>query len=116
VSTPSKFNNTGAIAGGVVGGVCGLALIAGLIFLILRRNKKCRSQQQPSDPPEAPNSALTELPPDDVKPEIYTKEAPPQEMGRNSVYIPPAELAANVIETHKVHGDQLTGAEKRGGV
>jgi hypothetical protein len=51
-----------------------------------------------------------------VKPEIYTKEAPPQEMGRNSVYIPPAELAANGIETQKVDGDQLTGAEKRGEV
>lgn len=32
--------NVGAIAGGVVGGVAGLALIAGLLLLLRRRNNK----------------------------------------------------------------------------
>ncbi|KAJ3538365.1 hypothetical protein NMY22_g5195 [Coprinellus aureogranulatus] len=35
-----KSSNTGAIVGGVVGGIVGLALIAGLIFFLLRRRNK----------------------------------------------------------------------------
>lgn len=39
-SGTSGHKNTGAIAGGVVGGVLGLALIAGLIFFFLRRRNQ----------------------------------------------------------------------------
>ncbi|KAF1969530.1 hypothetical protein BU23DRAFT_539447 [Bimuria novae-zelandiae CBS 107.79] len=38
-----KKSNVGAIAGGVVGGVAGLALIAGLLFFLHRRRVKARS-------------------------------------------------------------------------
>jgi hypothetical protein len=44
-SAVSKPLNTGAIAGGVVGGVAGLVLIAGLVFLCLRRRKKQAEQK-----------------------------------------------------------------------
>lgn len=39
-SGQSKKSNTGAIAGGVVGGIAGLALIAGLLFWRRRRNNQ----------------------------------------------------------------------------
>ena len=39
---PSARKNVPAIAGGVVGGVVGLALIAGLVFWLLRRRAKTR--------------------------------------------------------------------------
>ena len=35
-STPSQKNNTGAIAGGIVGGVAGLAFIAGSLWWLFR--------------------------------------------------------------------------------
>lgn len=39
-SSSESKTNVGAIAGGVVGGVAGLAIIAGLLFFFLRRNRK----------------------------------------------------------------------------
>ncbi|KAK0445020.1 uncharacterized protein EV420DRAFT_981383 [Desarmillaria tabescens] len=41
-SSSSGSSNTGAIVGGVVGGVVGLALIAGLIFFLVRRRRRRR--------------------------------------------------------------------------
>ncbi|KAF1946587.1 hypothetical protein EJ02DRAFT_335488 [Clathrospora elynae] len=96
VQATSKRTNTGAIAGGVVGGVCGLAFVAGVIFLVLRRSRK-RRQHQPAALHEAPESTPTELPPGDVKHELYSPEAAPQEMGRNSVHIPAAELQGDDV-------------------
>lgn len=52
--------NTGAIVGGVVGGVGGIALIALVAFLLIRRNKKKnlqqqqQQQQQLQQPPQQP--------------------------------------------------------------
>ena len=40
---PSARKNVSAIAGGVVGGVVGLAVIAGLVFWLLRRRAKTAS-------------------------------------------------------------------------
>ncbi|RMZ70611.1 transmembrane alpha-helix domain-containing [Pyrenophora seminiperda CCB06] len=106
-STPnpsSKNNHIGAIVGGVIGGVCALALIGLAVFLVLRRrrNKKTALEQQPPEvphPPEAHGNDINELSPEDVKPEIYTAEAKPHEIGRNSMFIPreqpPAELEGN---------------------
>ncbi|TEB26544.1 hypothetical protein FA13DRAFT_1019152 [Coprinellus micaceus] len=62
-----KKSNAGAIAGGVVGGIVGLALIAGLIFFLLRRNKKQKqapsamygSQGTVSEKPQGPASQYT---------------------------------------------------------
>lgn len=98
-NTPHK-SHTGAIVGGVVGGVGGLALIGLALFFVhrRRRSKKKALEQPPAvpQPPEAPGNNINELPPQDVKPEIYTQEAKPQEIGRNSMFIPreqpPAEL------------------------
>lgn len=50
VTPPGKKSNTGAIAGGVVGGVAALALAAGLIFFLLRKRKG----NQPPQPTPAP--------------------------------------------------------------
>ncbi|KAK7210051.1 hypothetical protein V2G26_017229 [Clonostachys chloroleuca] len=53
-SSDSKPNNTGAIAGGVVGGLAALALIGVLIFFVLRRRngkagEMVEIEQQPSE-------------------------------------------------------------------
>ncbi|EUC39638.1 hypothetical protein COCMIDRAFT_10292 [Bipolaris oryzae ATCC 44560] len=109
----SNKNNTGAIVGGVVGGVGGLALI-GLTFFVVyrrRRNKKHALAQPPtvpSPPPEAAGDNINELPQDAVKPEIYTSEAKPHEIGRNSLYIPPeqppVELEGSAAVRDEKHG------------
>ena len=117
VGKPRK-SNTGAIAGGVVGGVAGLALIAAAIFLLLRRKRKQRQQ-----PPEAPSderreaggSALTELPHEDRKQEMDSKNSAPQELGNKpSVEVPPVELPGTDVVQHPqyIPDSQLTVSEK----
>ncbi|KAG9192678.1 hypothetical protein G6011_11412 [Alternaria panax] len=117
VSKPKK-NNTGAIAGGVVGGVCGLALIVAAI-LLLRRRKKRHNQQPPevpsAEPREAGGSALTEMAHEDPKQEMDSKNIAPQEIGnRPSVEIPPAELPGDNFAQHPqyITDSQLTVSEK----
>jgi hypothetical protein len=44
-SPPPKKSNTAAIAGGAVGGVAALALVIGIIFFFLRKNKRNQSAQ-----------------------------------------------------------------------
>lgn len=52
---PAKKSNTGAIAGGVVGGVAGLALIGAAVFFILRSQRKKNGMQgSPGAAPGAP--------------------------------------------------------------
>ncbi|KAH9168065.1 hypothetical protein EDB89DRAFT_1636731 [Lactarius sanguifluus] len=54
-SGPSKRSNTGAIAGGVAGGILAIAAIAGLVFIFWRR------QQRAKAPPAA--SLVNDVPP-----------------------------------------------------
>ncbi|KAI4125501.1 MAG: hypothetical protein LQ338_004203 [Usnochroma carphineum] len=44
-AVPAKSNNTGAIAGGVIGGVAVLALLVGALWFVRRRANKNRQQQ-----------------------------------------------------------------------
>ncbi|KAK1782273.1 hypothetical protein QBC45DRAFT_9122 [Copromyces sp. CBS 386.78] len=44
-----KSNNTGAIAGGVVAGVVGLAILGGLLFYFLRKSKQNRTAPEPDN-------------------------------------------------------------------
>jgi hypothetical protein len=91
-------------------------LIAGIIFLILRRNKKRREQRQQqqrsSERPEVPYTAPSELPSQDIKPEIYTKDLP-WELGGKRVCISPAELHGDGAAPQPIENSQLTDAEKR---
>ncbi|OAG03089.1 uncharacterized protein CC84DRAFT_1219996 [Paraphaeosphaeria sporulosa] len=97
-STPktSRKGNTGAIAGGIVGGAVALALVVALVIFSVKRNRRLQEEAQG----HAPGTAPEELPTQDVKHEIYSHEAslPPQEIGRNSVYIPPSELHSNAMK------------------
>ncbi|KAF2681599.1 hypothetical protein K458DRAFT_309108 [Lentithecium fluviatile CBS 122367] len=94
---PQRKSRTGAIVGGVVGGVSGIALVAGLVFFSVRRNRRLRQDQRTAQQ-EVAGTPLTELPPKDEKYEIYTHKDEPHEMGRNSVYAPPAELQGDGIK------------------
>lgn len=80
---PSKSNNTGAIAGGVVGGVAVLALLAAAIWFFRRRGRKNREQhqhppeQEYQDPPSAPE---TTSPPNTIPiPGLHEAYAPTRE-------------------------------------
>lgn len=113
-----RKHNTGAIAGGVVGGVCGLALIAAAVFLLLRRKRK--PYQQPpevlsDERREAGGSAITEMPHEDPKQEMDSENIAPQELGNKpSVEIQPAELPGNDVAQHPqyIPDSQLTVSEK----
>jgi len=119
VASKPRKSNTGVIAGGVVGGVCGLALIAAAVFLLLRRTKK------PGQPPEAPvderrevdgRSAMAEMPHQGPKHEMDSKNIAPQELGdKKSVDLPPVELPGDDATRHSQHiiDSQLTASEKR---
>ncbi|CAK7208700.1 hypothetical protein SBRCBS47491_000180 [Sporothrix bragantina] len=54
---PKKSTNTGAIAGGVVGGVAGLALIGAAIFFILRHQRKNSAMTPAAGAPGAAGAA-----------------------------------------------------------
>jgi hypothetical protein len=118
VTSKPRKSNTGAIAGGVVGGVCGLALIATAIFLLLRRKKK--PGQQPPEVPseerrEADGSARVELAHNDPKQEMDSKNIAPQELGdKKSVELPPVELPGDEVAKHdqQISDSQLTFSEK----
>ncbi|KAF2467947.1 uncharacterized protein BDR25DRAFT_327148 [Lindgomyces ingoldianus] len=96
-TTPQHKNssNIGAIVGGIVGGVVGIALVIIVIFLCYRQRKGLVALQTPPPSYELPNGAVMELHQSEKKAhtELYAHEAA-VEMGRNSTYIPPAELPA----------------------
>lgn len=48
----------GAIAGGVVGGVAGIALVGGLVFFYLRKRRGSRDQYSTAGTTEAPGSSI----------------------------------------------------------
>jgi hypothetical protein len=101
-----------------VGGVGGLALISVAVFLLLRRKRKQNQppREVPSDEPrEAGGGALTELPHEDSKQEMDSKNIAPQELGNKpSVEVPPAELPGHDFVQHPqyIPGSQLTASEK----
>ncbi|KAI4137595.1 MAG: hypothetical protein LQ341_005083 [Variospora aurantia] len=86
---PSSSNNTGAIAGGVVGGVVGLALIAGLAYFLYRRKRNGyskpgkgsdRAQLHVNDHALHTESRYPELPPKSKPAEVEGTE-PRHEVG-----------------------------------
>ena len=88
-------SNTGAIAGGVVGGVSGLIVI-GLAFFLLRRQRRQRMQrQQPGSPIEK-----AQLHSDDLKPQVKELD------GRNDR----SEIDGKSAP-HELRGDETPMAE-----
>jgi len=104
-STPQSHhsNHTGAIVGGVVAGIAGVAVLVGIaIFFFVRRSRWQR--QRLDEPHEMPDAHV---------PEMYAKQAEPElpapqgtaELGRNSQYITAAELPGD-------YGEHAEQAEK----
>lgn len=118
VASKPRKSNTGAIAGGVVGGVCGLALIAAAVLLLLRRKKKAEQPPEVSANERGEvdgRGAFAEMPHQDPKQEMDSKNIAPQELGdKKSVDLPPVELPGDDAARHSQHipDSQLTGSEK----
>ncbi|KAH9018635.1 hypothetical protein EDB85DRAFT_2154332 [Lactarius pseudohatsudake] len=66
-SSPSRKSNTGAIAGGVAGGVVAIAAIAGLVFIFWRRQRHAKAPPAASlindVSPPLPPSPMTQVHP-----------------------------------------------------
>lgn len=96
------------IIGGIIGGVSVFAVLLITIMMLLRRQYRDQSQRPLPPLPSyelSEDGKLTELmyPPKTAKIELYAHDAA-AEMGRNSMYFPPAELP----------GDTLVGEDKKG--
>ncbi|KAF2269552.1 hypothetical protein CC78DRAFT_540079 [Lojkania enalia] len=102
-STPQKSTSTGVIIGGIIGGVAALSLVAIALLLCLRKRSMAKRSTYPPAYEMSNDRAILEIPistpaPEKVavrKPvttEMYAHEAA-LEMGRNSGYMPPVEMA-----------------------
>ncbi|RGP75820.1 hypothetical protein FLONG3_5577 [Fusarium longipes] len=97
-------SNTGAIAGGVVGGVVGLAGLGLAIFLIVRRNKKNKKKQQQQTPAEmADQSTLQPQMPYGMTPEQQqrwstTSQSPQGWKSTDSPSVPPSQSPQVLVE------------------
>lgn len=83
--THDENNQTGVIAGGVMGALVGLALIAGLTFFFRRRFRSRRQASKTiSTSAKSPNSSYIkhELPSDSDKTRSYVYSAPVEVDGR----------------------------------
>jgi hypothetical protein len=88
-STPSPQNNTAAIAGGVVGGVLGLGLIAGVAFWMWRKKRGGQRGQTHGD--DAPNE-------DVPVGELHAHERSELGMGKVAYRQEAAEVAVPAVE------------------
>lgn len=59
-NTDTSHSNTGAIAGGVVGGIAGVVILIALAWYLLRRRKKKAQDSQPIQRPPMPISELSD--------------------------------------------------------
>lgn len=101
-SSAQKTSHTGIIVGGIVGGVSLFAVVFGVVLFCLRRRAK------PLPPPpshELPNDrglleaygARLAYPEKLARSEMWGQDAA-MEIGRNSLYTPPAELPGDSIQ------------------
>jgi hypothetical protein len=87
----------GAIAGGVVGGIAGIALIAALLWFLMRRRRRSLSRQSPTSTKEALGDQLDGRDPRrgkftqyggmELKAELDTENPPPGYLN-NSKHLP----------------------------
>ncbi|KAF2685064.1 hypothetical protein K458DRAFT_430656 [Lentithecium fluviatile CBS 122367] len=103
-------NYTGIVVGGLIAGVAIVAIVFGIIFFCIHRKNRQNKKPLPSSPPsyelsieharlEAARASIPEIrSPEKVAPAMLA------EMGRNSTYIPPAELP----------GDAMVEQDKKG--
>ena len=68
--------NKGAIAGGVVGGVAGLALIAALVFCIFRRRRRAPNDANASPPRPFPPRNMSEMSANEGPSTVYEMASP----------------------------------------
>ncbi|PSN75307.1 hypothetical protein BS50DRAFT_671492 [Corynespora cassiicola Philippines] len=107
-TSPQPSSSTGVIVGGVVGGVSSLVIIGLVALLFVRRRRKHLQSAPPTPPPKyelSSEQAVYEARYRERarQEELWSADAV-TEIGRNSLYIPPAELA----------GDAVLGEDKKG--
>ena len=102
-NTRSKSDNTAAIAGAVVGGVLGIALLAGIFFWLRRR----KQNSHPESATFAPNTSLLPggSPTSQVHPNFF------QGNGVTPFFVPPAPMSPSsyvVSASGKTEGSCMT--------
>ena len=73
-SHPNSSSKTGAIAGGTVGGVVGMAIVLGVLVLLYRRHRQ--RQQTAEESTIAPSDLVAQWSPSVQSPTLSEKEAP----------------------------------------
>ncbi|KAJ5827397.1 hypothetical protein N7447_004160 [Penicillium robsamsonii] len=98
-NTDTSHSNTGAIAGGVVGGVAGVAILIALAWCLLRRRRRQAQDSQSAQRPPVPVSELsdstrvTELS-DSTRVTELSGQGISELPGSQKQKLPPAELAS----------------------
>ncbi|KAF8163453.1 hypothetical protein B0H34DRAFT_795165 [Crassisporium funariophilum] len=130
--------NAGAIAGGVVGGIVGLAVIAGLVFWLLRRRRQTSSPSSAQDhvlPSQTPMSYAgtggtyaptsmtpkiydpndpTTYPSNDHSPAGYNPYTPSPDLHQQQPYVAPNFTGTTVQSTQPPSRPHYTGAPELG--
>lgn len=122
--TKSSKSNTGAIAGGAVGGVAGLAIIGAAIFFWRRRRKQNAGPEKPDEILEEPGfQRYSRMPPGGFEPIQQTSpaEAPGDTVPyapEKGAYFPPGAIADGKKGTekyaHEAEQDGIFGGELQG--
>ncbi|KAJ5705235.1 hypothetical protein N7536_000924 [Penicillium majusculum] len=88
-NTDTSHSNTGAIAGGVVGGIAGVVILIGLAWCLFRRRRKHPQDSQYIQPPPGPVSELS----DSNRITELSGQSVVELPGSEHRKLPPAELA-----------------------
>ncbi|KAH9483714.1 hypothetical protein JR316_0003190 [Psilocybe cubensis] len=95
-----KKSNAGAIAGGVVGGLVGIALLAGLVYLLLRRKKRQSPPSSVHEPVMASQGPLSSQNPMSLTGSSYPSTPAPKVYDPNDPSTFPSDLPQGGAFSH----------------
>jgi hypothetical protein len=88
------------MVGGLVGGLCAGAIVAGVAYIVLRRWRK--DVKVVHDSHEAPDASLTELSPGEAKSELYA-----QVVRLHELEVAPVELEWKAVSAAELYGGDV---------